>query len=733
MSTTLINSFSEVELPATLFEAHFTIEAPEEITKIGVAHLESRFDFTAIEDLLLIDEALFENSFELELNGFLNNEPNITDEIYFDTGLEFVANDATFSEALALFNFSLEFEAVEEITEAESSIFTLIVDVVPESVASSNYITQRGRLKVDGVEIPFVTATYSEPNGRSGSELSIQLARLSDKSLITQDAFIEFEIGDKIDGVWSNVETLFSTAELNGVQQTNFSLSYRDNAPADTFSFSSVSDFSRKFSKSPTRNLVIYDSLKLTLTVDDFEPIYDTNGLRYDVELVPVANLSFYDLISRVIEDRCGFTDVQTNIANFPIARIDCPIGQSFMQSVSGYFGMFEPDIYEDESGTLWIEDTTNTLPSGFPAPRSINIESWTNAEKSSNQKRVDALLVSYSADQRNFDYTTTRSVVTIGEETGTILQDNYTSTVREKFYREYRRFSNPTLVIASNLERETATTTNRFSIVVAEYDERYTYDEQGRLTKRTKRQSSIIPTLPSSSPHYSLQDVLNEEERLEYKQLPFRVKDYYLSKRTLDVTGTIAYDPDAPQLGRDYKQGVVDAIRSGNLTETTVIVLDVPIKSVVELATPKPDGTVSVRITEIDHLNNVQSYTVNEDRAGDVGLSTFASKQKVILVFDSDIPTPSFDRVEAFSAGELGVKAAVALARRVLIKRKTRSNVINFVKIGFDSSYRKGSAVTVNERGTSPVRSLGVYKIKSRSVTVNRNGVLMSFNGEQL
>lgn len=693
-------------------------------------YLNARFDgtslFTANGSQTQAGSAQFVASSSFHANGHILGEPDLFGLALFDGTGSFTANLNVFFHGYASFDGQSSFVANGELNVQETYELNLIVDILPASPAG-NYIRQQGRLKIDGVEIPFITANYSEPEGTAGSDLQIQLARVADRNLLTSFSVIEFGIGRKIAGVWdeSTFETLLNTGELDS---SNFSIGWQNNGPTDNVSFSSISGLSAKLNKVPETDLVIYDPLRTTINQTDFETLYDTEGRPYLTELRPIGGLSLYGLFTEVFVTRCGFSGYRTNLPDFPIQRVDCSFTNSYLESIRGYFGMFDPAILEVE-GEIWIVDTTNVLPVGFPAPRSVNIFDYVNAGVSQNLRRVDAMLLTYTEDARNFDYTTNRSDIAFGvDDTGTFGQPGYTTTSYEKFFIQYRKFSQPAVVIKENLIRETRTTYDYLGTIIYETDERYFYDSSARINLRTKTVRQVVPEMPAATSFLN-QQTSEENERFEYKSHTYKPREQYLGKRTLDIRGLIVNDNDNQQAGRPFTQDIVTATRSGNVSEGLTATYG-PIKSVVETASPNRDGTVSIRSVEVDHLTGVVNNEINENRSGEIGLNGLSPKQNRILVFDAENALRTTERVESFHAGEMPLTTALPLARRVLKKRKTKSKALTMNVIGYDPGIKRGSIIAAKHRISA---DLGSFLISGRSVNIGRDGVFMNLNGKEV
>src|SRR6266700_1437914 len=94
----------------------------------------------------------------------------------------------------------LEQNFIPTIFSDEEFFLYFIVDIYPTPI-TSQYRYFDVRLTVDSTDIPVKSYSYEE-NDQIAGNLNIELARHSDRSLITRASSIKFEKGEKISGVW---------------------------------------------------------------------------------------------------------------------------------------------------------------------------------------------------------------------------------------------------------------------------------------------------------------------------------------------------------------------------------------------------------------------------------------------------------------------------------------------------------------------------------------------------
>lgn len=672
---------------------------------------------------------------DIEATGRINDEANKFGAVDMEVGIE-IDPTTTAMVLRGKVHALLEIDMTVAGTNTEADRGTLIITLdTADPQNAGNYRTKEGRVKINGTEVPFVQATYTEAENSSGATLEVQLARRSDKDLLVVGAEFEFAIGNRLSaafGDWdeATMEIIVAVGELIS---SEFSLAWNQ-GPQDTVSFSSIGDISKKLLTTPATDTVIYDNLKQTIQISDFKTLYDTLGRAYVTELVPIPAMTLHQMLQFVLLTECGFSNLVMNLPDFPVERVNCKIGQKWIDAIKGYVGMFTPDIYVDLSGKIHIEDSTNAYPAGFPTPPDLTLSEVVTEQISSQLQKVDAIRVLYNETNANYDIVTTRSEIPPERTNGIPLGvKGYLSTTGERFIFEYRRSSNPNVILAERLERETTSTVNYLLEVVAETEEVSQYDSSARLTSRTKTVRQLTPVLsgtPTTPPvSQALQNVSTESELREYQSHPFKKGQMFQSFRSLDVSGIIAYDPTTPQLGASYKQSLIDAIESGNVTDQTIVGIG-PMRTRTEDASPNQDGTVSVRVLDYNHLTDQMPFQSTDTQPADIGISALNSQTNEILVLSDDTSDRTTDQVMDLHCGEMPVLEAIALARRILKKAKTKPRRFSAPFIGHDRTLRKGAVRRVVERDSVVV---GIFKIESRTITCNSSGITTTVSGKEV
>ncbi len=655
--------------------------------------------------------------------GRINSEPNVFGACSADMNpIGFAVSPVLNQNGLCVIDLGLiDFEVNASTREFEQSELLFSCDIFPARQIGY-YREFAEKLTVDGTEIKIREWTYDEPADRTGANLNITLLDPADGELLTNYSSVKFETGEKIGGVWE-WETLVDSSRA---ESSSFSLARTNNAPSDTYSFSCLGDLNSKLNKCAATDLVIYDSARQTLRQEDFEPTLDTDGREYKTKLEPTVNLKLSDLFEKVFVTRCGFSRVSTNLPDYAVSRVDFEPGNSYYESLKGFFGTFEPLTFES-GGELNIIDATAVLPSGFPAPRTIGISKARALSTEANRGRLDGFRVVYTEDERNFDYITYETK-TYTESSGDFGTPNYTETDFEIRYREYRKFAQPAIVLSKKLEYKRKTTLNADFVETNETIERYFYDAFGDNVRREKTVSARVPDLGNNGV-LTLQTVREEKERFDYASHPFQKRKRYLRRRELNVSGIISIDSENQQLGADFERELPVAFRSGNIVEDMTTRFGA-IRTETETNEPLRNGNVRVGNWEYDHLSALVIRDEEEERPGEIGISAFQTAQNKIYVFDADNAERSTERIETFNVGELPLTIAIPLARRVLKKRKTKPLRLSMELIGRDTTIRKGTPITAAGRDGNII---GTFLVEGRSLRGSKDGRFMTVTGRQI
>lgn len=732
-----------------------------EATPTNVHHYSAegiiRFQSVVIDSNFWSAEGIF--AFEGRGRYHIDDEPDI--DLVAEGQFEFQSEARTTNtfQSFAEGQFEFESEAIPTISSATVFELDLIIDVGTDARADGNYIKYRPRLKVDGVEIPWVSGDYSESDSLIGGELNIRLARLPDIQGITLNSVIEFGFAKISAGVWD--ESTYRPLIIDGrMVRKNKNFGWSNNSPTDQATIHVLNGTNRTLILTALTDVVIYNSSIQTINPLSFVKIYDRTGALYPVRLVSLPHMTLRQLLSQIFLTECGFANFETNLPNYALGRLDVRLGQSFYDAVKPVIGSYDP-IVDVRDGTLWVMDGTVLREAGLPTPKEVPIENWSTADHSAGRGRDEGMLLSMIHNIEDLTYTTTRTDPPIFEESGNVADGSFSRTIITRTWREYRKESEPFVIIGQVQVDETRLTQDVFGTDISSSYEVYNYDASNRLLQRIKHINGPVPDLvqwnilmdnaeaafrasylithPSATeaeiqaamadalknilPTYSMAEVFTEVETYDWLPYPFESNRDYIQRRDLIQSGLITNDLIQMQLNKPFRQAFQIGTRSGNLKRHVTINYGL-IKTHRETATPLIRGEVSVNIFEKDHIQNLVNYDRSQQRIGDVTNKTFTTNQyKLILSADDHVFGDHFDSVEDLSFGPVPIDQIVPLAQRKLTRRKTKTAELTIDVIGYDESLLPGTDFTATERGVT----LGEVKIRSRRIPFDKDKIMTS------
>lgn len=628
-------------------------------------------------------------------------------------------------------DFAQKIESNEALTIIEGQKYEVpvMVEVIPASLTSGNFQEYRARLIINGSNIPIRRVEISAPPNSVGTVISATLSRPSDKSLIVDGASYKLEIAEVVSGI----ENWHTVIESDRYNSKTYSIGWGSNQPTDQLTFSAPSALIDKLAKFPISDAVFYDPTQLDLSADDFEKVYDLSGNVYTTLIYPSVNLSVYDLFQKIFVERCGFTNYKTNIPNYRIKRLDVSMFSSYLDSIGQIIGNFEPLFFEQD-GVLWIIDATAVLPSGFPSPRVIGVNRYSTFSQSKQNDQIEVFEINYSEDDSSFDFYTINVTVETNF-TGVASTFNYINTRIETRTREYRRNSNPSVVVSSAVEKVETKRTDSSGHILSITTEVFSYDGLGREIKNVITSQERVPIYLGDDLSESLETVSVTTSKTTYAQHPYEYNKQFKKRTIQEVDGLFYIDSDK-YLDNDYKQLYTDAHLNGNISPSGSRQSG-PVSSRTETITPLPNGEAKLKVEEWNFLVSPPSLVLDKSdtAVGDVGLNSTLSRQRKIRVSLDNTLIVSSKRKAQMSIGDMPIQVGIALATRLLNKRKFKGHEASMDIIGIDWAIRRGLIIKALGRESE---DLGNYIIEGYSALFDELGlpnqnVSMTINGVQV
>lgn len=706
-------TFIDIQTVEAPFQALGMIEFASEANPTNVhnyqATAEIEFYSIANPSVDRPGEAVGEIEFYSYALGSIDGSPTIYGTAESEIEFESEATPQRVIYGYAQGDIEFDADADSHITVPDTYTLNFIFDTVESIPAGANafgaiegQIHDQGRVTFGAVDTDPATWTelaianwkLEEPENSASSTVEFLLADPKDLEHFGPGTRFEFSISQKILGVWdeSTKKILIPNGEYRGSRKV---VSWDNGAPGDNVRIIVSSGLDVKLVQTAQKDLIIFDPSRDDVDEATLEPLMDTLGNAYYPEVVRVNGLSLHQLFQEIFVERCGFDAFATNIPDYGIKRYECAMGASLYDALKGSIGMFDPVIYADVN-TIWIVDTSVTVPAGFPAARTWDVSQYKVYADQIEREQLDALLVQYIAETSDYDFTTRRT------DPDEVTVSGNTETTTERQFLEYRKFTMPYVVLREALDKETRTTRVNGTIVSVQVDD-LTY-QLGLVTKRVKTVQDRLPDIAlssSSNTVYAMQQTEKETETYTYRKHPFKARQKYLATKLTSRTGLILNDPTNLQFSEQFESLYRVAWRSGNVYEGMTLRTG-NIWSREEKSKPLRNGQVRTHVSETDELKNLVIHEYTEERTGDVGIGSSEGQQR-ILVFEQEFSTPvrnAKDRIESIHIGEVPIIIGIPLARRKLKARRLNGvSSLSVESVGFDRGLKRGSTALLTGR----------------------------------
>ena len=574
--------------------------------------------------------------------------------------------------------------------------------VAADAFGNQRYAAGGGRLFVNGILTPFVSAEINAPSGSLGVSLSIQLAK-SDRAQLPDGAAFKFQIGKIINNspVWT---TILDGGKLAGV---NYSLAAR----GDALSFSTFETES-KLTTYPRNNLIVFDPAKISVEADEFPKVPTDTGEFIATTTRAVNNLTLEKLLHIAFVEFGNFSAVETDLPNYEIARCDFSISNSHHAAVKQFTGIYEPDFIA-RGAILSIEKTIDPLPSGF-VPTTITAARYTSfAENQSfGELDLDGYTLNYTGTDGSFY--ADRNLPSNPIENGTFGSDDFTETTVRIKKRDWFETGNP-IAVRSELKEEIRET-RRGGILIGRETRTNLFDRLGRAAGYLNSVEQRLPdTANNGAP--SLLKTSENSQKIFYSANPFAPRQTIQSKIETSAKALLAIDAENTALDQNgtdapYPQDYAKVYEFGNLKKEMTSEFRT-LETTVEYFRPQANGQIEVRVETFDALRGILKNPLTEFRSGDIAVRNFTKQQTKTILRDGVTQATRRGRIEPFNAGELPLFFAEPLARWLLANPRV---TISLDLIGFDESLERGVFFALDGRGRE---NLGNYKVRGYRVRI--------------
>jgi hypothetical protein len=548
------------------------------------------------------------------------------------------------------------------------------------------------KLTIDGEEIRIRTCSWQKQREAIGIDCGFTLADIADRSLISADSSLTFQIGI----VRAGVTTWYTIASLQKLSQQSFQIA------GDTFSFRSISGVSDKLNTSPVVPFLMYDPDKVPFDASAIDKLYDTEGREYDVEAIPISGLTLYDILEEIFVNRCGFTDYWTDIEDCPVNQLSVDISETFRDALAPIIEPFsapgtDGPLYAEKDGVLRIFDTSQFIPAGFPQPRDLTIFGCSELSIDAEYSDVVAAKMVFSVPDV-WDYTTNRITVLnvpIGNDplSGEIL---FKLTVEN--FIQGRLYAVPGAILDEKLQFswEYVRTTLE-EIDVSQEVLTNIFDKYSRPSISIIERWSRLPDGSGPNAFLGTDPDEREVQYFGYAQHPRKIGRQFQQSITRQVMGRISVDAGNPYLDAPFRQSLKLAHWVGNANEG-ITVEQGDLRTYQEFVRPERNGQVMRRIIDFDHVRNLPIVSRTDAQVADVSLNGDNTKSFDMIVTETGNAYTG-GRLISIAVGPVPLEIAIPLVRRKLKKMRTLGQQASLNIIGFDPTIEIGVAFAASDK----------------------------------
>lgn len=635
--------------------------------------------------------------------------------------------------------------------------FLILADVLEANLAGSN-IGQYGQYEIDavykinGTEVEIKYFSYQVPTGKLGSLLNVTLADGQNVSQVPNGATITLDLTVKVGGVTS----LYNLVTYAKLQERNIKIAFKggNNAgPVDEITVGALDIIADKFSLGPRRPVTMfdpsrvkYDSVNTTsenlMRDSHFGIIYPVIEAVYGLTMKQILNRAYTGIGGHVFASAlpssfgpgwtsyrssaandqlgCGFTQVITNIDDYPVRMANFTIEGGWHDGAQPSVAMYAP-LYFVQGTKLFIWYTDKLPPASMPAHQLL-----LDAHKSLNRqmafkpdRNAVALTYQYAKGDPFEDSERLSRDVRLPDDvvpTGTEGTAGYSVVTTVRWVREYYMADAPDDVLDS-VPLSTDITTEQVitwygtdgtptgdSFMRTTGTEHIDYFYEGELNTGYERVIEASVANPASAFAVSLVTASRETCEIAWTDDPNNPGLKIQAWCTIEESGKCFFDPDKTETVSDAG-GDVTFVRmipillaqaSGIVESSWLMSGEIPIKTTKMTLHPKGGKQYDVEVIESDLLNNTtkKSY-VDPTTGGHPNNDPYQSRSRTILLRDLTSEAEIGPRIPVeVNTYELPRDRAIALGNQVLQRFKNPLELMPIDLPGVDFAIAQGTII---------------------------------------
>jgi hypothetical protein len=594
----------------------------------------------------------------------------------------------------------------------------------------------RAKLYVDEVEIPFKSATWSESPGQAN--LSIELARLSDRTAFTRTALIKFESEEYLTGSWTLKKTYCDGAIL---ATSDYNIENNGNTPNDSFSVTVKSVLQQKLDLTPTQIVVLYDPAKVTVEDSQLELVTNIDGTTTgSATVTPYADFTLQDALE-YLADLYGCDGVKTNLnaEQWPLTRLDFPPAQPYWNTIAGEIGNHNPHIFIDDENYLVIKDGTLT---DYLSARAMTVANFSGIRLSNTIERYKGIILSHQMKADAWDYYELRQENEDQWFGG--IAGQYPLTRIVTWYQDFYKIGISTPVNSQEFSVRQLEYSDAGTLISATAERfSYQFGQGGIRMKRHEMKEWGIANVPDTwvtfqstipGPNtefagafsgaeeaytatnvtsHSESFVLTKAERTDFSYFPVygQADASYQGQTDAETRGLIVTDTENQQLGENFEQPWNKAQENGNLAEGQNARWGTTDYRKEKQKAERKKRQVQLRTRRHSALNSTNGLiaeSYHDRRIGDVAESDIQTETKPVYITENGDPTASLWR--QVNGGDAPLEILQPLCHR-LNKQQDYPGGIQADLPTYDETMAIGVVINPSNRAGT---SLGIHEVIS-------------------
>lgn len=564
-------------------------------------------------------------------------------------------------------------------------------------------------LRINDSEVKLSKFSFSAPAGNIGSKCDVTIADVA-AEILRGD---QFDLTLRITGGSQPKSRLIKNGKVIAsgksiASQRAQGLTLR----ADSFQITGVDAIGGKWTYTRRTPMILYDPAFVILQDTELNTnVNDEDGNRIFAESRALTGLDLQQILQFAYIEVLGFTDLITNLPNYPIPRADFSLSSAYHSIASSFYSLFEPLVFEDDD-RLFILDVYGEIPPGvLSGARDVGVDKYLSFDTRDPEIAVvNAVMLSHkevsvqSLTEDEFPENVTQRTDVETQDIGTFGQEGWIRNQFTRFVAEiHDDEDNPDRITSEIVWRVETRTTGldedgfpRELMIETQTD---LYSNSWRLKLGYTKTTQVYAE--DGSGGKLLQQAQTETNRLVWQPSITNPGEYEKLYSQTQISGLVVVEGE----GEDVtKTPLIEATRNKTVPDDgSASIEEMSISSVNETWRYTGADQIEVHTQKIDHLVNRVELTKTTEHIGTNAArvrtgSTFNTKQVLLTDPDSDLADGAREPI-SFDAGYVQYPIAKELALRKLESVRTPRTTVTARLATFDAGIRRGSIRNLIDR----------------------------------